>query len=89
MSITKEKKSEIVSQFGASAKDSGKTEVQVAILSEDIKQLTGHLQSNPKDHHGKRGLYKKVGKRKKLLKYLQAVDVERYRKVIETLGLRK
>jgi small subunit ribosomal protein S15 len=89
MAITKEQKSELITKFGASEKDTGKTEVQVAILSKDILLLTEHLQTNPKDHHTKRGLFKKVGTRKKLLKYLQNKHVDRYRQVIDTLGLRK
>ncbi len=89
MAITQEQKAELVKQFGEDTKNTGKTEVQVAILNKDIQLLTTHLQQNPKDHHGKRGLFTKVSKRKQLLKYLQKIDVERYRKVIETLGLRK
>ncbi len=89
MAITQEQKAELVEQFGTNKKDTGKTEVQVAILNKDIKMLTEHLQKNPKDHHGKRGLFFKVSKRKQLLKYLQKIDLDRYRKVIETLGLRK
>jgi len=89
MAITKEQKSELITKFGADKKDTGTTEVQVAILSKDISMLTEHLQKNPKDHHGKRGLFLKVSKRKQLLKYLQEKDVDRYRKLIDTLGLRK
>jgi small subunit ribosomal protein S15 len=89
MVISQEQKAELVKQFGEDTKNTGKTEVQVAILNTDIKLLTGHLQQNPKDHHGKRGLFAKVSKRKQLLKYLQKIDVERYRKLIDTLGLRK
>ncbi len=89
MASTKEQKSELVNKFGANTKDTGTTEVQVAILSKDIALLTGHLQSNPKDHHSKRGLFRKVGQRKKLLKYLQNINVDRYRQLIEALGLRK
>ncbi len=89
MPITKEQKLSCIEKFGDNPKDSGKTEVQVAILSQDIDQLTAHLQKNRKDHHGKRGLYLKVGKRKKLLAYLKNKDIARYRELINTLGLRK
>lgn len=87
--LTNEKKQELVAKFGDNPKDTGKTEVQIAILSADIEALTEHLKSNKKDHHTKRGLFQKVGKRKKLLKYLQAKDINRYRDIIATLGLRK
>ena len=89
MPISKEQKLGFIEKFGDNAKDSGKTEVQVAILSKDIDQLTEHLKKNRKDHHGKRGLYLKVGKRKKLLAYLKNKDIARYRELIHTLGLRK
>ena len=89
MPITKEQKKSCIEQFGTNPKDSGTTEVQVAILSKDIEQLTEHLKKNRKDHHGKRGLYLKVGKRKKLLAYLKNKDIARYRAIINTLGLRK
>ena len=87
--ITLEKKQELVAKFGDNPKDTGKTEVQIAILSADIEALTQHLKSNKKDHHSKRGLFQKVGKRKKLLKYLHGNDINRYRTVLEALGLRK
>jgi len=87
--LTNEKKQELVAKFGDNPKDTGKTEVQVAILSADIDALTEHLKANKKDHHTKRGLFQKVGKRKKLLKYLQAKDINRYREILTTLGLRK
>ena len=70
-------------------KDSGKAEVQIAILTEDINNLTEHLKSNKKDAHSKRGLFLKVGKRKKLLKWLEKENIERYRSIISKLGLRK
>ncbi len=89
MPITKEQKLEFIEKFGDNPKDSGKTEVQIAILSKDIDQLTEHLQRNRKDHHGKRGLYLKVGKRKKLLAYLKNKDINRYRELIAAIGLRK
>lgn len=87
--ITLEKKQELVAKFGANPKDTGKTEVQIAILSADIEALTEHLKANKKDHHSKRGLFQKVGKRKKLLKYLQENEINRYRAILEALGLRK
>ena len=87
--ITKEQKQELTEKFGDNPKDTGKTEVQVAILSADIDALTGHLKTNKKDQHTKRGLFLKVGKRKKLLKYLQEKDINRYREILATLGLRK
>ena len=89
MSITKEKTKELVGKFGASAKDSGRTEVQIAILTQRINTLTPHFQANPKDHHSKVGLLKMVGKRRSLLDYLAKKDIARYRKVIADLEIRK
>lgn len=89
MTVTNEKKLELIKQFGDHEKDTGKAEVQIAILCDHITQLTTHLKENKKDHHSKRGLFKLVGKRKRLLAYLSKKDVVRYRKVIEQLGLRK
>lgn len=89
MSVTKEKRNELVKKFGASNKDTGTTEVQIALLTEEINDLTGHLKNNPKDHSGKRGLFKSVSKRKRLLTYLAKKDINRYRQVIEKLNLRK
>lgn len=87
--ISKEKKAEIIAQYGRKAGDTGSPEVQIAILTERITELTAHLQQNPKDHHSRRGLLKMVGKRRNLLGYLKNVDIERYRSLIERLGLRK
>ncbi|MCR5177824.1 MAG: 30S ribosomal protein S15 [Lachnospiraceae bacterium] len=87
--ITKEKKAEIVTKFARSEGDTGSPEVQVAILTERIKELNAHLQVNQKDHHSRRGLLKMVGQRRRLLSYLQKKDIERYRKLIAELGLRK
>lgn len=87
--ITKEQKQELIEKYGDNPKDTGKAEVQIAILSADIDALTAHLKNNKKDHHTKRGLFQKVGKRKKLLKYLQSKDINRYREIISALGLRK
>jgi small subunit ribosomal protein S15 len=89
MPITKEKTLSFVSKYGSNPKDSGKTEVQIAILTEKINSLTPHFQSNPKDHHGKRGLIKMVGKRRSLLDYLAKKDVAKYRTLIQELDIRK
>ncbi|MBR1635141.1 MAG: 30S ribosomal protein S15 [Lachnospiraceae bacterium] len=87
--ITKEKKQAIISEYARTPGDTGSPEVQVAVLTARIAELTEHLKQNPKDHHSRRGLLKMVGKRRNLLKYLRNVDIERYRSLIERLGLRK
>ena len=87
--ITKEKKTEIISKYATKEGDTGSPEVQIAILTERIRELTEHLKVNQKDHHSRRGLLKMVGKRRNLLAYLKSKDVERYRALIEKLGLRK
>ena len=87
--IAKEKKQELVAQFGKNEQDTGHAEVQIAILTERIKQLTAHMQTHPKDHTSRRGLLKLVGKRRRLLNYLTDTDIERYRTVIKELGIRK
>ena len=87
--ISKEKKAEIVAQYGRTAGDTGSPEVQVAILTARINELTDHFKANPKDHHSRRGLLKMVGKRRALLAYLKDTDIESYRNLIERLGLRK
>jgi small subunit ribosomal protein S15 len=87
--ITKEKKQEIISQYARTEGDTGSPEVQVAVLTERIAELTEHLKSNPNDHHSRRGLLKMVGQRRGLLAYLQKKDINRYRTLIEKLGLRK
>jgi len=89
MSITKERKAELVKQFGANDQDTGNTRVQVAILSERIRNLTDHLKGNKKDHHTRRGLLMMVGQRKGLLDYLKSNDVAAYRTLIAELGIRK
>jgi small subunit ribosomal protein S15 len=89
MSLTKEEKSEIIKKFGGDQKNTGKTEVQIAILTRRIADLTEHLKGNAKDHHSRRGLLKLVGKRRRLLNYLMKKDIERYRKLIGELGLRR
>ena len=87
--ITAEKKQEIIKEFARTEGDTGSPEVQVAILTERISELTEHLKKNHKDHHSRRGLRKMVGKRRGLLDYLKSKDIERYRALIEKLGLRK
>ena len=82
-------KSEIISSFATSSGDTGSPEVQVALLTERINQLTEHLKNHPHDHHSRRGLLLLVGRRRRLLKYLAKVDISRYRALIERLGLRR
>ena len=89
MTVSKERKAELTAQFGNTPVDTGNPKVQVAILSERIKELTEHLKSNPKDHHSRRGLLQMVGQRRGLLDYLKKNDIERYRSLIERLGIRK
>ena len=87
--ISKEKKAAIIEQYGRKAGDTGSPEVQIAILTARIAELTEHLKSNQKDHHSRRGLLQMVGQRRGLLDYLKKKDIERYRALIEKLGLRK
>ena len=87
--ILKEKKTEVITQNRLHESDTGSPEVQIAILTERINELTGHLKEHHKDNHSRRGLLKMVGQRRKLLTYLQNKDVERYRAIIAKLGLRK
>lgn len=87
--ITKEKKQAIINDYARTPGDTGSPEVQVAVLTARIAELTEHLKENPKDHHSRRGLLKMVGKRRNLLGYLKNSDIERYRILIERLGLRK
>ncbi len=89
MYLDAEKKQEIFKQYGKSNNDTGSVESQVALFSYRITHLNEHLKKNKKDHHTRRALIKLVGKRKKLLKYLQTNDIERYRNLIKALGLRK
>lgn len=89
MAVTKERKAELVKQFGKSEKDSGKTEVQIAILTDEINDLTEHLKTHIHDYHSKRGLLMKVGKRRSLLDYLKNNDVVSYRDTIKKLNIRK
>ncbi len=89
MALTKEAKEEIVKKFGATEKDTGKTEVQIALLTKRIEELTEHFKTHSKDHNSRRGLLKLVGQRRRLLNYLSRSDLARYREVISKLGLRK
>ena len=89
MALTKERKAELVKKFGKDANDTGAIEVQIAVLTEEINSLIKHFEEHPQDHHSKRGLLKKVGKRRSLLNYLIKNDVTRYRAVVKELGLRK
>ena len=87
--ISRERKEQIVADFGRTPGDTGSPEVQVAILTARIQELTEHLKENPKDHHSRRGLLKMVGQRRNMLAYLKRTDITRYRSLIERLGLRK
>lgn len=89
MSVTKERKQELIVKFGQGANNTGSTEVQVALLTERINQLTEHFKTHTKDFAGRRGLLKMVGHRRNLLNYLRNRDIERYRTLIGELGLRK
>ncbi len=89
MTLTLDNKAELIAKFGDSPNDTGKTEVQVALLTERINQLTDHLRTHKKDHHSRRGLLMLVGQRRRLLDYLQRADLERYRSLIRELGLRR
>lgn len=88
LSISKETSQKLVKDFGKNEKDSGSAEVQVAILSERIKNLTEHLKEHPKDNHSRSGLMKLIGKRRGLLTYIKNKDIENYRALIKKLGLR-
>ena len=87
--ISKEKKAEIIKTYGRTPEDTGSPEVQIAILTERIRELTEHLKVNKKDHHSRRGMLKMIGQRRNLLAYLQKNDIERYRSIVSRLGLRK
>lgn len=89
MPLSKERKKEIVGTYGTSEKDTGRTEAQIAIMSERISYLTVHLKTHAKDHDSRRGLLKLVGKRRRLLRYLAARDLDTYRGLIKKLGIRK
>ena len=89
MTLTQERKQEIITRFGASAQDTGNTRVQIALLTARINDLTEHLRTHSKDHHSRRGLLMLVGKRRRLLNYLQRHDLDGYRELIKELGLRR
>jgi small subunit ribosomal protein S15 len=89
MTLTADRKRELTERFGKSEKDTGATEVQIAMLTERINHLTEHLRTHRKDHHSRRGLLMLVGKRRRFLNYLQRNDVEGYRRLIKELGLRR
>ncbi len=89
MSLTKEEKAEIISAHGGSEKNTGDTEVQIALLTRRIQELTEHFKIHSKDHASRRGLLKLVGQRRRLLRYLQKTDLDKYREVLKKLGLRK
>ncbi|MFO1445954.1 30S ribosomal protein S15 [Bacillus sp. Bva_UNVM-123] len=89
MAITKERKNELINEYKTHENDTGSPEVQIAVLTEDINKLNEHLRTHKKDHHSRRGLMKMVGKRRNLLTYLRNKDVQRYRVLINKLGLRR
>ncbi|MDW0115687.1 30S ribosomal protein S15 [Sporosarcina thermotolerans] len=89
MAITQERKNELINEFKIHENDTGSAVVQIAILTEEINNLNNHFKVHNKDHHSRRGLFKMVGTRKRLLKYLRETDVQRYRDLIAKLGLRR
>ncbi|MDZ7802144.1 MAG: 30S ribosomal protein S15 [Trueperaceae bacterium] len=89
MAMDASKKREIVGRFGASDTDTGSTKVQIALLTARIEELAQHLKNNEKDHHGRRGLLVMVGKRKRLLSYLEKTDYDGYKSILQDLGLRR
>lgn len=89
MALDVEKKREIVAKFGKDEQDTGSTRVQVALLTHQIEELSAHLKDNRKDHHGRRGLLVMVGRRKRLLGYLERTDYEGYKELLQELGLRR
>jgi small subunit ribosomal protein S15 len=89
MSLTKDNKEDVIKEFGRTNKDTGSAEVQIALLTRRIEDLTGHFKTNPKDHNSRRGLLKMVGQRRKLLNYLKRKDIEKYREILGKLSLRK
>lgn len=88
MTITKEQKLEIIREYGQSETDTGSPEVQIALMTFRIRELTQHLQKNKKDHHSRRGMFMLIGKRKGLMNYLQKKDIDRYRTLISKLNIR-
>jgi small subunit ribosomal protein S15 len=89
MALTQERKTQLIQTHKVHESDTGSPEVQIAILTENVKNLTEHLRTHKKDHHSRRGLLKMVGQRRKLLAYLKSKDVQRYSALIEKLGLRR
>ncbi|EGQ27474.1 30S ribosomal protein S15 [Mammaliicoccus sciuri] len=89
MAITQERKAELINEFKTHENDTGSADVQIAILTEEINNLNNHLRTHKKDHHSRRGLYKMVGTRRRLLRYLRETNVQRYRDLIAKLGLRR
>ena len=89
MGLTKDKKQEIISKHKMHGIDSGSPEVQIALLTEKIKYLTGHFKTHSSDHHSRRGLLRMVGRRRRLLEYLKRAKIERYRSIVKELGLRR
>jgi small subunit ribosomal protein S15 len=89
MTLTTQRKQELVAKFGQTPTDTGRAEVQVALMTERINELTEHLREHAKDHHSRRGLLMLVGRRRRLLNYLQRDDLERYRALVKELGLRR
>ncbi len=89
MTLTQDAKREIVTRYGDSPQDTGNTRVQIALLTARINELTEHLRDHKKDHHSRRGLLMLVGKRRRLLRYVQRTDIDRYRRLIQELGLRR
>ena len=87
--MTTEKKLAIIKEYGKNEQDTGSPEVQVALLTARINELNEHFKNHPKDHHSRRGMLKMIGQRRGLLAYLKEIDIERYRSLIERLGLRK
>jgi small subunit ribosomal protein S15 len=89
MSLTKDNKQDVIKEFGRTNEDTGSAEVQIALLTRRIEDLTGHFKTNPKDHNSRRGLLKMVGQRRKLLNYLKRKDIQKYRDILDKLSLRK
>ncbi len=89
MALTKEEKAKLIKDFARDEKDTGSAEVQIAILTKEIENLTEHLKEHKHDHHSRRGLLMKVGQRRSMLNYLAKKDITRYREVVKKLGLRK
>ena len=89
MALTKDEKAKIVKEFAKNEKDTGSAEVQIAVLTADINELNDHIRSHKKDYASQRGLMKKIGHRRNLLAYLRKTDIQRYRELIKSLGLRR